>query len=77
MSSGFYAECLEEIAQLIRQGRIPEARAKVDTELAMPYVPSDVLPALQDFDRQLRLIAAENRPGLCCIWAVCCRRQSS
>lgn len=25
MSSGFYAECLEEIAQLIRQGRIPEA----------------------------------------------------
>ena len=64
MSSGFYAECLEEIAQLIRQGRIPEARAKVDTELAMPYVPSDVLPALQDFDRQLRLIAAENRkPG--------------
>ena len=65
MSSGFYAECLEEIAQLIRQGRIPEARAKVDTELAMPYVPSDVLPALQDFDRQLRLLAAENRkPGV-------------
>lgn len=59
MSSGFYAECLEEIAQLIRQGRIPEARAKVDTELAMPYVPSDVLPALQGFDRQLRLLAAE------------------
>ena len=65
MSSGFYVECLEEIAQLIRQGRIPEARAKVDTELAMPYVPSDVLPALQDFDRQLRLLAAENRkPGV-------------
>lgn len=65
MSSGFYAECLEEIAQLIRQGRIQEARTKVDTELAMPYVPSDVLPALQDFDRQLRLIAAENRkPGV-------------
>ena len=65
MSSGFYAECLEEIAQLIRQGRIPEARAKVDTELAMPYVPSDVLPTLQDFDQQLRLLAAENRkPGV-------------
>ena len=36
MSSGFYAELIEEITELIAQGRFEEARTKVDTELAMP-----------------------------------------
>ena len=61
MSSGFYAELIEEITELIAQGRFEEARTKVDTELAMPYVPSDILPVLRQFDQQLRGLAAENR----------------
>ena len=38
---GYYEEILEEIEELIRNGKIEEALYTVEKELRMPYIPQE------------------------------------
>ena len=52
----FYQEMLNEIETLIQSQNIQEAIKKIEFELSMPYVPSDVEVILQQNLQELKMV---------------------
>lgn len=55
----YYDEVLDEIHDLMDDGKNEEAFAKVNAELSMPYIPHDVEPELKNLRRELKYRLSE------------------
>lgn len=55
----YYDEILDEIEELMKEGKNEEASARVKQELSMPYIPPDVEPKLKKYQRELNYRLSE------------------
>lgn len=56
----FYQSIFDNIHALINAQKFEQAKALIDQELAVPYIPEDIQPLLEDLQRQIK--AATARP---------------
>lgn len=63
MSSGFYEELISELHRLIEDGDFQQAAWRIESELAMPYVPPEIETQLVQLRRQLRVQQGDAQPG--------------